>query len=90
MLWDARRIHDELLMLGFDVSQATVSRYIRRCVRPRSPGWRSFAAADAGVVAFGHDIRQAIIDNNLEPLAEPSVALQRDRLIVDVVSLCAL
>ena len=39
--WGAPRIHGELLMLGFSVSQATVSRYIRRCVRPRSPGWRS-------------------------------------------------
>ena len=42
VLWGAPRIHGELLMLGFNVSQATVSRYIRRWVRPRSPGWRSF------------------------------------------------
>ena len=42
MLWGAPRIHGELLMLGFNVSQATVSRYLRRCVRPRSPGWRNF------------------------------------------------
>jgi hypothetical protein len=45
VLWGAPRIHGELLMLGFNVSQATVSRYIRRCVWPRSPGWRSRAIA---------------------------------------------
>ena len=28
VLWGAPRIHGELLMLGFKVSQATVSRYI--------------------------------------------------------------
>jgi putative transposase len=27
-LWDAPRIHGELLMLGFSISQATVSRYL--------------------------------------------------------------
>ena len=33
--WGAPRIHGELLMLGFDVSEATVSRWMRRA--PRSP-----------------------------------------------------
>jgi hypothetical protein len=42
VLWGAPRIHGELLMLGFKVSQATVSRYLRKCVRPASPGWRAF------------------------------------------------
>ena len=41
-LWGAPRIHGELLMLGFDVSQATVSRYM--IPRPYRPGqsWRTF------------------------------------------------
>jgi hypothetical protein len=30
VLWGAPRIHGELLMFGFNVSQATVSRYIKR------------------------------------------------------------
>jgi hypothetical protein len=42
VLWGVPRIRAELLMLGFNVSQATVLRHLRRCVRPRSPGWRSF------------------------------------------------
>ena len=30
-LWGAPRIHGELLKLGFDVSQSTVSKYLERC-----------------------------------------------------------
>ena len=56
VLWGAPRIHGELLMLGFKVSQATVSRYLRRCVRPRSPGWRSFLR----IQLFCNGLRQAI------------------------------
>ena len=41
-LWGAPRIHGELLMLGFGVSQATVSRYmIPRPVRS-GQSWRTF------------------------------------------------
>jgi hypothetical protein len=56
VLWGAPRIHGELLMLGFKVSQATVSRYLRRCVRPSSPGWRSFLRTQL----FSNGLRQAI------------------------------
>jgi hypothetical protein len=38
-LWGAPRSHGELLKLGFDVSRATVSRYMpRRAIRPPSRG----------------------------------------------------
>ena len=41
-LWGAPRIHGELLKLGIDVSEATVSKYmIKRC-RPPSQTWRTF------------------------------------------------
>lgn len=33
-LWGASRIHGELLMLGFEVAQTTVSRYMTRSRRP--------------------------------------------------------
>ena len=56
MLWGAPRIHGELLMLDFNVCQATVSRYIRRSVRPKSPGWRSFLRTQV----FSNGLRQAI------------------------------
>jgi hypothetical protein len=51
-LWGAPRIHGELLMLGFSVSQATVSRYLP--ARSRRPGqsWRTFLRNQA--MAFSH------------------------------------
>ena len=41
-LWDAPRIHGELLKLGIDVSQATVTRCIARHPKPPSQTWRTF------------------------------------------------
>jgi hypothetical protein len=35
-LWGASRIHGELLMLGFQVAQPTVSKYMVRCQNPPS------------------------------------------------------
>jgi putative transposase len=42
--WGAPRIHGELLMLGFDVSERTVSRWIRRAPRDpeRAKRWLTF------------------------------------------------
>jgi len=41
-LLGAPRIHGELLKLGFEVSQATVSKYMLRNRRPPSQSWRTF------------------------------------------------
>jgi len=41
--WGAPRIHGELLMLGFDVSESTVSRWMRRAPRHPEPGKRWLA-----------------------------------------------
>jgi len=41
-LWGAPRIHGELQKLGFDVSERTVSRLVRRTRRPPSQTWRTF------------------------------------------------
>jgi hypothetical protein len=51
-LWGAPRIHGELLMLGFSVSQATVSRYMPARSRRPGPSWRTFLRGEA--MAFGH------------------------------------
>ena len=40
--WGAPRIHGELLKLGFELSEATVSRYMPRRSKPPSQGWRTF------------------------------------------------
>jgi len=51
-LWGAPRIHGELLMLGFSVSQATVSRYMPARSRRPEQSWRTFLRNQA--MAFGH------------------------------------
>ena len=40
--WGAPRIHGELLKLGFELSQATVAKYLVRHRRPPSQNWRTF------------------------------------------------
>jgi hypothetical protein len=50
-LWGAPRIHGELLMLGYRVSQATVSRYLLAPTRRPTQSWRSFLRNQAS--AFG-------------------------------------
>jgi hypothetical protein len=41
-MWGAPRIHGELLKLGIQVSEATVSKYMPRRKKPPSPTWRAF------------------------------------------------
>ena len=41
-LWGAPRIHGELLKIGFDVSEAAVSKYLTRHPKPLSQTWRTF------------------------------------------------
>jgi len=41
-LWGAPRIHGELLKLGIQVSQATVSKFLIRGRKPPSQTWRTF------------------------------------------------
>src|SRR6202521_2122855 len=41
--WGAPRIHGELLMLGFDVSERTISRWMRRTPRDHKPAKRWLA-----------------------------------------------
>ena len=41
-LWGAPRIHGELLKLGIEVSETTVSKYLIRTKKPPSQTWRAF------------------------------------------------
>ena len=41
--WGAPRIHGELLMLGFDISERTISRWMKRAPRDPEPGKRWLA-----------------------------------------------
>jgi transposase InsO family protein len=50
-LWGASRIHGELLMLGFEVAQSTVSKYMLRRRNPPSQSWKTFLRNHAQVIA---------------------------------------
>jgi transposase InsO family protein len=50
-LWGASRIHGELLMLGFEVAQSTVSKYMARCQNPPSQSWKTFLRNHAKAIA---------------------------------------
>jgi len=50
-LWGASRIHGELLMLGFEVAQSTVSNYMARPSRPPSQSWKTFLRNHADAIA---------------------------------------
>jgi putative transposase len=51
--WGAPRIHGELLMLGFDVSERTISRWMKRAPRDPEPveRWRAFLANHREAIA---------------------------------------
>jgi putative transposase len=42
VLWEAPRLHAELLKLGIEVSQATVAKHMVKHRKPPSPTWRTF------------------------------------------------
>jgi hypothetical protein len=50
-LWGASRIHGELLILGFEVAQSTVSKYMARSGKPPSQGWKTFLCNHAEAIA---------------------------------------
>ncbi len=50
-LWGAPRIHGEMLKLGLDVAQATVSRYMPRTRKPPSQTWKTFLKNHATAIA---------------------------------------
>jgi putative transposase len=50
-IWGAPRIHGELLMLGIEVSQATVGRYVPWRPKVPSPTWRTFLRNDMRNIA---------------------------------------
>src|SRR5438876_1745991 len=49
--WGASRIHGELLMLGFEVAQSTVSKYMVRSGTPPSQSWKTFLRNHAHAIA---------------------------------------
>jgi transposase InsO family protein len=50
-LWGAPRIHGELLMLGFEIAESTVSKYMIPRRGPPSQTWRTFVRNQAEAIA---------------------------------------
>src|SRR4029078_4449583 len=50
-LWGAPRIHGELLKLGFEIAESTVSKYMTRHRGPPSQNWRTFLRNHADAIA---------------------------------------
>ena len=50
-LWGAPRIHGELLKLGFEIAESTVSKYMTRRRGPPSQTWRTFLRNHADAIA---------------------------------------
>jgi len=50
-LWGAPRIHSELLMLGIEVAESTVARYMTRRQGSPSQGWKTFLRNHAAGIA---------------------------------------
>jgi hypothetical protein len=50
-LWGAPRIHGELLKLGFEVAESTVSKYMAKRRGPPSQSWRTFLRNHANAIA---------------------------------------
>jgi hypothetical protein len=57
-LWGAPRIHGELLMLGFRVSQATVSRYLPAPSRRPTQSWRTFLRNEGIAFSRRHGLEE--------------------------------
>ena len=83
-LWGAPRIHGELLMLGIEVAESTVGRYMVRRRRPPSQGWKTFlrnhAAGIASLDLFvgAHDLVQAALRLG-DPASRPQAASHDQR-----------
>jgi hypothetical protein len=85
-LWGAPRIHGELLMLGFEVAQSTVSKYMMRGQRPPSQSWKTFLQNHAEAIAaidmcviLGHCRRQLLwFEVTRHPTAEFNLASYDD------------
>jgi hypothetical protein len=50
-LWGTPRIYGELLMLGIEVAQSTVARYMTTWQGPPSQGWKTFLRNHAAGIA---------------------------------------
>ncbi len=75
--WGAPRIHGELLMLGFDVSERTISRWMRRAPRDHEPAKRMWTVQQLReAFPFGSAPRFVIFDRDAKYGAEVPAAIR--------------
>ena len=68
--WGAPRIQGELLKLGIDIGESSVSKYMVRCRKLPSQAWRTFLE--------NHDFREQVRDTGIrEVLPSPRSPCQR-------------
>ena len=58
-LWGAPRIHGELLKLGFEIAELTMSKYMIRRRGPPSQAWRTFSAQPRGCHCSNRSLRRS-------------------------------
>src|SRR5215468_2395909 len=81
-LWEAPRIHGELLKLGIDIGQTSVAKYMARRRGPPSQGWKTFLRKPCGWHCRNGPLRRAddlvptalwFADHRPWPAADPVV-----------------
>jgi putative transposase len=84
--WGAPRIHGELLKLGFDISERTVSRWVKRATHDPDPARRWLEFLRNHREAIGHgllyganaDLRSPVLLLRYQPRSAEDSALQCD------------
>ena len=64
-LWGAPKIHGELLKLGFDISETSVSKYLVRRKGPPSQTWKTFLANHVKSLVSGYAIATVFLGMSL-------------------------
>jgi hypothetical protein len=78
-LWGAPRIHGELLKLGFNVAQSTVSKYMLKHPGLPRQSWKTFLRNHANGIALRPDDRDGTAD-----IREKTIERDQDRTIQSI------
>ena len=84
--WGAPRIHGELMKLGFNVAQSTVSKYMPRRYGPPSQSWKTFLRNNADGIASIDFLVVPTIDFRLLYVLVVLAHLRRQIVLISVTS----
>jgi hypothetical protein len=79
-LWGAPRIHGELLKLGFEIAESTISKYMIRRRGPPSQTWRTFTrhCGDRSLRCSNPDVRAPVCVSRVEPRSTTAALVRGD------------